>query len=319
MHLKYKHETASADYQEQYPGAELFSEGFRSRTMARCVVTGGKARLLMPHWEPIWTPEYILDRTYELHRRGESVHMGAIHHNEPSLTTQAKKFFESWDDVLTRISLDPMVIRLAIAEDMWTKKMVIDELQRVHKAGLDMMRQSMPGGMYSSFCFAAVRLFGSWDGALRAAGFNPDWSKYGPPKVYDEKCRQKLLSAIRSAAGIEDLVRRNDAVKAMREEWRLVVDDLYGKGCWGHAAAEAGVRLELIQPLKGKYPTASHVVRGIRKRIRDGRPVNSAGLAKHDPDIQLLRKGREFFGSWAGALETAGLDAGEMRMKRDKQ
>ena len=70
-HITRVHETSIEDYLADYPGAELVCEQRRAELMGRDVRTGRKGRhLLIPHWEPVWSAEYVLDRIAELHRRG---------------------------------------------------------------------------------------------------------------------------------------------------------------------------------------------------------------------------------------------------------
>ena len=54
---------AVQEYKAVYRGAETSSPAFNA-------IVRKSARLIIPQWEPDWTPEGVLDRIYELHRRG---------------------------------------------------------------------------------------------------------------------------------------------------------------------------------------------------------------------------------------------------------
>ena len=313
QHLKHDHELTCDEYLDSYPDAETFSEGVRARSTAKSFITGKKARLLMPHWEPIWTAEYVLDRAYELQRRKKPVHEVAIHDNEPSMIKQAANYFDTWDDVLRRIGLDPIRIRLSIPHEMWTKKNVRDELHRLHAEGADMQRQSLDAMGHRHLCHAGRRFFGSHEAALTDAGIDTAEFKHVTPKGYSARDRERLHRDMKKVASMADPIAHHSAVRKFREQYRRMVGTLYGEDCWGRAAKDAGVQLRRIQALPGAYPTAQHVIREIRRLMRDGKPVNFSAMTTND--LPLRRKGRECFGSWDGALEAAGLKPEKIRRR----
>ena len=63
-HLINDHNVTPEDYREEYPEAEIVCE------TVRAVISQSKLRKRspLPRWEPIWTPEYVLDRMAALHR-----------------------------------------------------------------------------------------------------------------------------------------------------------------------------------------------------------------------------------------------------------
>src|SRR5580765_6018138 len=58
-HLARKHGVDAAAYRVEYPDAELVCEAWRVMR-ASDQLEGGEFAL--PHWEPIWSREYVLDR-----------------------------------------------------------------------------------------------------------------------------------------------------------------------------------------------------------------------------------------------------------------
>ena len=294
----------------------MVSEAGRALYMARSTVNGKRARAILPHWEPIWSAEYLLDRVHAIHLAGKPVHHIAILDSEPALVRHARKHFSSWDAAIERIGLDPFNVRLSIPHSRWTRKIVLDELQRLYRVRRQMMRQDLEAAGHRPLCRAAKRLYGSYDAALKAAGIDPTTVKYKTPPVYGDRNRQQLLRALRQAAAMHDVQRRDRFVRQMRERFAGVVSKFWGTDCWSQAARAAGVDPASVQRMKGRYPTKQRVIREIRRRRRIGMPVNAVALVRDEPDVQLLRQANQFFGSWDAALEASGLEPNSIRVRK---
>jgi hypothetical protein len=308
-HLHFIHGTSVADYLHDYPDAETQSETVKAASTFRSVQTGSTAVRLFPHWEPFWSPEYVLDRIHEIHRRGLPVHEVAIHKKETSLAIHAVKYFGSWDATLRKVGLDPMKVRINVPNDLWTPELVVKELRSLYEGGQNMQRKALEANGHRPLCHAGVRCFGSHEKALQAASVNYDEFRYITPKGYSQQDREKLQEAIRGVACIDNPIKRDKAVQKLRSNYDKMVTTLYGNECWGHAARDAGLPVDALKPLRGKYPTPEHVVQGIRRRKRENRPLNYAAVVRADGDTQLLRKGVQYFGSWDQALLKAGVGA----------
>lgn len=313
-HITRHHDVSPADYLDEYPQAELCSETYRASLLGR--FAGRKSRRILPHWEPLWSAWYVLDRVWAIHQAGKPVHHIAILDKEPSLVRQADRYFGGWDAVLIRLGLDPFNIRLSIPHGRWTRQIVRDELKRLAGMRKQMMRQDLEAAGHRPLCQAAKRLFGAYEAALVAAGIDPGKVMYRTPPVYTDRDRATLVRAIRQVAGIRDEERRDQAVRGVRERFDGVVAKYWGAGCWAQAAREAQVDPALVQRLKGRYPTKKHVTREIEHRCRAGQPLTVTALARKASDFQLLRKARLFFGSWDAALESAGLEANRIRVRK---
>src|SRR5438132_2587619 len=105
------HNISPEDYRREYPEAELYCETGRAKLSH--AHSGRFKRSALAHWEAIWTPEYVLDRMAELHRRGFPLNYDWMEEHEKALTGHAIRHFGSWDEALRRIDLDPDRIRLA--------------------------------------------------------------------------------------------------------------------------------------------------------------------------------------------------------------
>jgi hypothetical protein len=125
-HLISQHQITPEDYRREYPEAEIMSE------TARAGMTRPRSRKwhTLPRWEEIWTPEYVLDRMAELHRRNFPMNSYWVTRYEQALTGKAIQYFGSWDEALRRIDLDPEQIRLKAPTEHLTAGQVIARLKK---------------------------------------------------------------------------------------------------------------------------------------------------------------------------------------------
>src|SRR5438128_542172 len=100
------HNISPADYARDYPDAEMFCEKTRAK-FTHSQAGRYKRGSAMPHWEPIWTPEYVLDRIAELQRQKLPLNYDWMEQHEKALTGHAIRHFGSWDDALRRVGLAP--------------------------------------------------------------------------------------------------------------------------------------------------------------------------------------------------------------------
>jgi hypothetical protein len=166
-----------------------------------------------------------------------------------------------------------------------------------------------------SVCTAAVRLFGSYDKALKAAGFDIEKIRPKPDPKYGEKDRKHLIKEAKRIALIRNDDSRDKAVQKMRTEMEDVASYFYGARCWGHVADDACIELASIQPLKRKYRTRQDVLAEIRRRHRCGRGVNFEAVYRQDRDWALYHRALELFGTWEQAVKRGGLHVRKVKGK----
>lgn len=115
---------------------------------------------------PIWTRERVIEAIQHLRRRKAPLHHAA--NRGTSLPHAAVKLFGSWDAALSAAGVDPAQVRRY--RKPWTAEALIQELRGKHAAGEPLNARDVRP---SHIRRAAGRLFGSWDAALVAAGFDP--------------------------------------------------------------------------------------------------------------------------------------------------
>ena len=133
------------------------------------------------------------------------------------------------------------------------------------------------------FC-AAIRKFGNWHTALRAAGIEPrPFRKWSPERVIDGLCAEYRHAPC--------VIRRVDPALA-GAAYRLF-------GSVALALDAAG-----LDPPPGRW-TPGRVIEQIQDGHVQGRPLHKAGLG----DKRLARAAKRYFGHWRTAVAAAGLAA----------
>ena len=301
LHIQRRHSISVHTYKERYPDAELTSPLNSSKH------SWANRQCDLPHWEKTWTPEYTLDRVHEMHRQGISITGGYMSKYDNLTYVMCRKYFKTMSVVYSAIGLDPIKVHKRVPIETWTKQEVVRRIHARQSEGLKLNpgcveRQDNP------LFFAAKKLFGSYDAALRAAGLEPaDIRLYTKPlrpyrtqsSVVDEICRRKLSGLPIHYAGLtvgeyRDVSLLNWARKKF--------------GSWGNAIVAAGFDYNKVNRKALKYQTEDDVIREISRRNGRGLTLKSSMVAKSVGDLSLYLAGVRVFGSWGKAVEAAGID-----------
>lgn len=314
LHLTVTHECDCEDYLLDYPDAELVCERMRARMMG-VTMTGESAKhLVMPHWEPVWSAEYVLDRIAEFRRRGMNLNYAAI--KEISILARAYKYFGSWDNALKHISLVSEEIRLRQPPRFHNRSSVLSEIKRRNKAGLELAASKVTNGegkdrtLYKN----AVRLFGNWGAAVEAAGLPYDQVRLRKPPKYTpnspSKMRKTILSEIRLRRE-KGLALTATAMKAgQNRDPTLYTHARHVFGNWKAAVESAGLQYQRLSPnpTPAKYREPKAIIQEIRHRKKLGLALSAWALSKGpDRDSRLYKQGCNIFGTWRTAIEAAEL------------
>ncbi|MBI2440866.1 MAG: hypothetical protein HYV35_05790 [Lentisphaerae bacterium] len=174
-HLTRKHGVKPDEYLMDYPDAELVCEDTRAKELR-------KDNRPVPHWEPCWSREYVLDRTAEYHRRGYPMHASKFSDIDNSLVQAANGYWDGWNEALIAIGLDPRKLtqeayrQLCIYRD---KEAVVQGIRQRLKEGLRLnphalqVKDDRRKG-HAGLLRSGIEFFGSWDNALKAAGIDPE-------------------------------------------------------------------------------------------------------------------------------------------------
>jgi hypothetical protein len=229
---------------------------------------------------------------------GESLKSRDIRAREPVLFKVALRHFRTWSEALRAAGIDPEAVA---NRRKWTVDRILRTIHDLHRRGVALNYASAIAADYGAVQMAA-KLLGSWDQALRTAGFDPGRIR----RARRPWTREEIIDLIRvrAAAGLP-ITSYRVCPKSVEVASRRVF------GSWKAALSAAGV----ANP-SAEYPvwTKITVVEGILRRQQAGEPLNCYDAA-HQAS-RLYDAARRHFGSWRHALREAGIDPEIVRCRR---
>lgn len=114
-----------------------------------------------------WTPGLILRRILERQRAGLSLGAVAVRRDSVNLLSAARRYFGSWPAALIAAGIESSK---GTPSSRYTQESVIARLREQAAAGLPL---STKHPLLRTYAKPAIRLFGSWMAALKAAGVEP--------------------------------------------------------------------------------------------------------------------------------------------------
>ncbi len=277
-----------------------------------------------------WTKQLVIEAIRQRHRQGRS--LTGVSKEAPSLAAAALNCLGGWHKAIVAAGLEPKVRR------SWSKEIVIREIQARHQRGLPMTNMPKHDATLSG---AAGHYFGSWKSALVAAGLEPRLQKWSRQRVIEEvkawvasgrplsqvwteyvsltgAARRHIGSwhEVLEAAGLESEPQKRWSEQRVIEElqaWhrggssgkelgtkyrglKTAVQRYFGH--WHDALAAAG-----LEPTRHRKWSKQRVVQEIQNRHVRGVPIRIAAKL----DRKLVNAAARHFGTWATALEAAGV------------
>jgi len=302
-HITKKHGIEMEDYRMDYPEVDLICEEIRAR---RSIMKNKE----MPHWEPLWTMEYALDRLWARYEKGLPINYKKIFRNEPSLIGTLAYCFKIrdttlslYDMVLGKLGLNPEDIRL-LPYSLKDKKEALNAIVKRWEHNLPLDLSTLKKSKDSVLLYGAIRMFGSWRKAIEAAGLDYNLISKNPLKY---PTRKSLL---------QEIQRRQKAklplnTKALdQSDCTLCIMGRKFFGSWRKAIEAAGICYEDVAGSSApprKYPTHEAAIAEIQRRHKAGLPLNVKAIARGGGNVTLYRTGCEYFGSWKKAINAAGI------------
>lgn len=235
-----------------------------------------------------WTVDRILRTIRALHRQGVALNYSSAIQTDYGAVQKAAKLLGSWDNALRAAGFDPAKVRLA--RQPWTREEILDLIRSRAAAGLPIKSYNIEP---RSAEIASRRIFGSWRGALRAAGFGSElrrWPVWTEVSVVEGiLLRQQAGQPLYCAAAAHEASRLYDAARR-----------LFGK--WEHALEAAGIDPATVRRRCPPW-TPDSVLAELRRRRKSGTLTATPTM---EP-VSLKRACGQFFGGWLQAIEAAGL------------
>jgi len=291
-HLRCAHETTSEEYLEEFPSSELVSEELRSSL----TIHNPQTKRSLPHWEPIWSAEYVLDRLHAYYSQGYELNRLSCNKYELSLGTHAFKYFGGWNDALSKAGLDPEKIRKVNDKSAYRlPENTIAEIQRRHRENLPLNRISLNFDKQEklrdqSLVLAGIRHFGSWAQALAAADIDP----VSISKRYKEApytTRRAIIKEIKRRRRADLPLNHGTLSNGPPEERdnALLTNSTKLFGSWNEALEAAGLSKKAVAP-----PLRPHIakrysdIEAAKKQLLKIKKLS--GLARYEWMMKLNKK-----------------------------
>jgi len=303
QHLQKAHDYTKEDYLEEFPGAEMVSEEFRAKRFGFFHRNRRQrpTRSVIPHWEPLWSREYALDRLFSLYELGQPIFRFHLHTAEPALEGYLLKVFASYDQALEAIGLDANKIRRAPPGMSWSRKKILKTFRQRLRAGKSLAYTAVQKEFYA-LASAAWSHFGSYGAAIEALGINYEKKVKIPPRPINTPARRhEILAEARRLAARPDYDLR--AVNAFQTKYQRAVQPLF-RNLRG-LAAKAGIPVERITRDPNRPPERKTVLEMLRQRHEAGLSVRHGDLNK--ADHKLFLSVHRHFGKLGEALHEAGI------------
>lgn len=240
----------------------------------------------------------IVHRIQERHARGAAMNVRGVRADARELELAANRRFGNWAKALRASGIDPLSVA---RRRPWTAKQVIQAIRDLHERGVRLNYTSAHAANHG-LPPAAVKQFGSWDAALRVAGFDPATMRVNRPPWTKTVIVRLIQDQV--TPGMPLVARRIKPETAVLAAKRLF-------GSLKAAFRQAGVLPLVRMPLRW---SKSRVVSEIQERSRAGKPVNCYSIVHEASD--LYEAACRYVGSWSQALQAAGLDPEKVRRKR---
>jgi hypothetical protein len=124
-HLLAKHGLNEEQYCRKYPNETTMADKMRAAK------TGALRRA--PHWERLWSREYLIDYLIYKHERGEDLSPWTLYRREPAVHANAKKYFGSYRAAIEAAGIDYRKVRVIDLTEKWTPAKVLERIQNLHQ------------------------------------------------------------------------------------------------------------------------------------------------------------------------------------------
>lgn len=188
----------------------------------------------------------------------------------------------------------------------WTKESIAEEIRQLAEQGEDLSYSNVVIH-HLSLMRAAMRYYGSWRDAVKAAGVD-----YDDVRKYRSWNRQRIIERIRELYEKgEDLSWRNVSTN-LDPQLAAAATKPKHFGSWRKAIEAAGIDYQEVR--RYHHWDEETIIKRVRELYEQGVPLN----AKHieEIDIPLITAARRRFESWDKALQAAGLDYKQIVLRR---
>jgi hypothetical protein len=247
---------------------------------------------------PKWSAQLVIRCILEREAAGLTMRAGDVLREDRNLLGAAERYFGSWRQALRASGIDPEAIS-RMRE--WTALRVTQEIRRMGSRGAPLSckaSQRTDTGLIA----AAYAIYGSWDNALLASGYDPAAVRCRLPAW----TRSTIVRAIqdRANAGLPVNSGKMAPSSATIAAYRLF-------GSWDAALKAAGAFHLITKP----QPWSKElIVKRVVEHHRHGKPLNATAVREYDKALTMAAW--RYFGPWCRVLRAAGFDPDDIRLHR---
>jgi tRNA A37 N6-isopentenylltransferase MiaA len=255
-----------------------------------------------------WTKDRIIQEILALHKAGEPLstrNMARLGYSGMVTTSYKPELFGGWRNAIRAANLDPR--KVCTRRRKWTRERIVQRIRELHEQGEDLSHSAAKRNhQYLVVVAADSRAFRSWRAAVEAAGI-----KYDRVSKHDYWSEEKIVQRIQA------IHRRGGSLsheEAKRKYGPLVSAASSRRyfGSWANAIHAAGLDYDEIRRIS-RWDKRK-IVQKIRELHRQGRELNNSSMRRmgYRGMMEAASRPRNF-GSWAKAIEAAGLDYDSIR------
>ncbi|MBI4581262.1 MAG: hypothetical protein HY718_16285 [Planctomycetes bacterium] len=250
----------------------------------------------------IWTRAGICQAILARHAQGLPLNYQAVSDQDVRICSAALYHFGSWAKAVDAAGLDYRGVRAKESAKRWTVVVVLREIRRLARAGLNLAPKSVRR-QHDRLYGAAYRLLGGWQAALLRCGINPAAQCSKP-----EWSRERVIEAILA----EREAGRSLQPAAVRRRYPSLDGAVsrYFPGGWRVALAAA--RLDPDTILATRQWSRERVLAALQERQDAGRSLVYVH-ARRD-NLALVNAAERILGTWAKAVRALGLSYREVQV-----
>jgi hypothetical protein len=235
-----------------------------------------------------WTLARVASELRNREALGKALSYAAVHRERPALSIAARRLYGTYGRAIEAARIDYDRVRLRRA---WNPGKVIRRIRLINREGGILSGAAMRRRDHG-LLLAGVKLFGCWDAALAAAGFDPEQER-GARKWTLER----VIASIRAVG------RPVRAHEMIRTDSGLVARARKDFGSWRRALEAAGFEYP-PERSPWKWPR-DRVFKEIRRRAQFGLSLQHMVIVRENGG--LWKAAVRECGNWRAALEAAGI------------
>ncbi len=124
-HLWRIHQISKKQYLKRFPDESTTSDAMRAKT------TFSLRR--PPHWERIWSREYLVDYLIYKDERGEDLSPWTVYQKEPWVHANMKAYFGTYRAAIETAGIDYRKVRVIDLTEQWTAEKVLERIRKLHR------------------------------------------------------------------------------------------------------------------------------------------------------------------------------------------